>query len=554
MVEDVQGNALTSQEFDLIIIGGGITGAGLFREAAGLGWKVLLLESKDFASGTSSRSTKLIHGGIRYLQNGQWQLVAEGARERKKIAREAPHLAQPIDLLLTASNLFQACKYWLGVSLYEWLGQVAKADRHRLLWGAQLRALEPELNQEKFPYGIVYREYLTDDARLVLANIRAGLAAGGIACNYTPVVGLHHDEKRLVGVQVDSGGVLSTIKAERIVNAAGPWVTDILAMDSPSDRQLILSKGVHLVVSRASLPLTQSCMLVADDGRPIFVIPSDETVYVGTTDSLCEGTDRYGPTVDRKDVDYLLKVVNHYFKSSLSEAQIIGSWAGVRPLISEGFNTAKSDVKTEIKAVTKRTPEYSAPLKTSEISRKDEVWLSPNGLLTIAGGKLTGYLKMSERVIAAICKQSPRLSLSRAVPESILPGARSGKTRDQVLADLQGSMNVEPMALKRLAQRYGDEAPRVIGLGETVIAPGIPIFKGEVIWALEQEYAKTLEDVIYRRLRLPLYHPLIAEQSCEPLSQLMASRLRWDEPKRIEQVEVTLKQLKADLMFGDPVS
>ena len=552
MVEEADFDSLSKDKFDLIIIGGGITGAGLFRQTAAMGWKVLLLEAKDFASGTSSRSTKLIHGGIRYLQNGEWRLVAEGARERQRILQLAPHLARPVDLLLTAPNLFLAIKYWLGVSLYEWLGRVRRADRHRLLWGRRLSAFEPALNHQKFPFGIVYREYLTDDARLVLANIRAGCADGGVAINYAPVTALHEEVDEtsgyVGGVVVTQNGTEQVLRADLVVNAAGPWVADILAMDGATDNALVLSKGVHVVVTAADLPIAQPCMLVAHDARPIFVIPSDTVVYIGTTDTRFEQGDPYWPGVEQQEVDYLLDQVNAYFKVNLTDNQVVGSWAGIRPLIAErkerqaGSRPNSADGQSG-----SADPEVS--VRTSEVSRKDEVWLSPRGLFTIAGGKLTGYLKMSERVVAALVRQCPRLGRSTLPSLDRLPGAQLGLSPKQVVRRLQQTVNIDPKVLERLALRYGDEAVKVIALGQNPIAQDLPVLTGEVVWALRQESAKTLEDVVYRRLGLPLYQPERASASLTAISLLMSHHLGWDEHRRLREVEQTAARLKTDLVF-----
>lgn len=552
MVEEADFDSLSKDKFDLIIIGGGITGAGLFRQTAAMGWKVLLLEAKDFASGTSSRSTKLIHGGIRYLQNGEWRLVAEGARERQRILQLAPHLARPVDLLLTAPNLFLAIKYWLGVSLYEWLGRVRRADRHRLLWGRRLSAFEPALNHQKFPFGIVYREYLTDDARLVLANIRAGRADGGVAINYAPVTALHEEVDEtsgyVGGVVVTQNGAEQVLRADLVVNAAGPWVADILAMDGATDNALVLSKGVHVVVTAADLPIAQPCMLVAHDARPVFVIPSDTVVYIGTTDTRFEQGDPYWPGVEQQEVDYLLDQVNAYFKVDLTDKQVVGSWAGIRPLIAErkerqaGSRPNSADGQSG-----SADPEVS--VRTSEVSRKDEVWLSPRGLFTIAGGKLTGYLKMSERVVAALVRQCPRLGRSTLPSLDRLPGAQLGLSDKQVVRRLQQTVNIDPKVLERLALRYGDEAVKVIALGQNPIAQDLPVLTGEVVWALRQESAKTLEDVVYRRLGLPLYQPERAGASLTAISLLMSHHLGWDEHRRLREVEQTAARLKTDLVF-----
>jgi glycerol-3-phosphate dehydrogenase len=333
-----------------------------------------------------------------------------------------------------------------------------------------------------------------------------------------------------------------------VVNAAGPWVADILAMDGATDNALVLSKGVHVVVTAADLPIAQPCMLVAHDARPVFVIPSDTVVYIGTTDTRFEQGDPYWPGVEQQEVDYLLDQVNAYFKVDLTDKQVVGSWAGIRPLIAErkerqaGSRPNSADGQSG-----SADPEVS--VRTSEVSRKDEVWLSPRGLFTIAGGKLTGYLKMSERVVAALVRQCPRLGRSTLPSLDRLPGAQLGLSDKQVVRRLQQTVNIDPKVLERLALRYGDEAVKVIALGQNPIAQDLPVLTGEVVWALRQESAKTLEDVVYRRLGLPLYQPEQAGASLTAISLLMSHHLGWDEHRRLREVEQTAARLKTDLVF-----
>ena len=515
--------------FDVIIIGGGITGAGVFRQAGLQGLKALLVEAKDFASGTSSRSTKLIHGGIRYLQNGEWALVREGARERLRVLKLAPHLAEPIDLLLVAPNWFTCLKYLIGVRLYEFLGQVRREDRHRLIWGKALAAIEPSLDRKRYPYGILYREYLTDDARLVLANVRAGCALDGVALNYTPVESLLEEDGRVAGVTIRHRGSKNPIavKAACVVNAAGPWVPKVLAMDEPALKSLILSKGVHVVLARSDLRINQCCLLVADDGRPVFAIPADEIVYVGTTDSIYEGSDLTWPPVLDHEVQYLLGVVNAHFKLGLQPPQVLSSWAGLRPLIAQSGKA------------------------TTEISRKDEVWVSRKGLITIAGGKLTGYLKMAELVVQQVVQQHP--VFRDRIPSALkwFPGASQPQPPEGLLTSLLDSENVDAQILKRLVRRYGDEAQAVLASGRELIAPGAKMILGQVYWAVTQEYAQTMEDVVYRRLRTPLYEPDLSVRGVERISELMAEMLGWDEAERLRQLDQIRSRLAADQHFLD---
>ena len=283
--------------------------------------------------------------------------------------------------MLPASNRFELAKYVVGVTAYEKLGQVEKADKHFNLSGPDLEEFEPLLNRKRFPHACVYREYLTDDARLVLANVRGGIQAGGAAINKLKVTGLHKENDKVQGVitKCQLSGESIVIRGRTVINAAGPWVEHICQLDGlPMPKSMVLSKGIHIVVPASKLPVKQMTFSISLDDRPVFVVPKGETVYLGTTDSLYDKAEVW-PEVTADEVDYLFEPVRRYYGVELNRDDCLTSWAGLRPLI---FESGKS---------------------TKEISRKDEVWLSESGLITIAGGKLTGYRKMAEDAVNKAC-------------------------------------------------------------------------------------------------------------------------------------------------------
>lgn len=506
---------LEKHEFDLVVIGGGITGAGVLREAALRGLSVALLEAGDFGSGTSSKSTKLIHGGIRYLAMGHVHVVREAARERKRVHLLAPHLAEPMSLILPAHNILQHLKYRTGVTVYEYLGQVDAADRHFNLGGEDLNRREPLLDTEAFPWACIYREYLTDDARLVLANVRAGIAAGGRAVNYVRVEGLVKDHARVTGVRArDVSGREILVRARGVINAAGPWVESICEQDGlATPKPMVLSKGIHIVVNRERLTINHPIMMVSKDSRPVFAIPRGDIVYIGTTDTRYPGSADHWPRVEQDEVKYLFEPVERYFGVRLRLSDVRMTWAGLRPLILE---RGKS---------------------TRDISRKDEVWISKSGLITIAGGKLTGYRKMAEDTVS---RAVDRLGLkARAPAEDVpLPGGESAVNID----GLEGPD-------VRLARLYGSERDRVIACGGMPLVEHGMVRSGEIIWAIRQEGALTLEDVLYRRTRAALYRPDEALVAVDPASRLMAAELGWDETTRLDEVRRVRKRLLTDSEF-----
>lgn len=516
-------SALTSANFDLIVIGGGITGAGILRDASQRGLRVALIEANDFASGTSSKSTKLIHGGIRYLAQGYISLVREGALERKRVHRIAPHLAEPRWLMLPARNTIEWLKYKIGVTAYEMLGDVDRRDRHFDVSGSELASHEPLLDRSRYPRACVYREYLTDDARLVLANVRAGIEAGGVAMNRLAASGIIKDGGRVQGVRARctlTGDELD-IRGKAVINAAGPWVESVARFDGvPTPKPLVLSKGVHIAVPRERLPLNQMVMTITPDNRPVFMIPRGEIVYIGTTDSRYEAEDEW-PEVLPEEIEYLLRQPAAYCGVNLRREDCLTTWAGLRPLISQ---TGKS---------------------TREISRRDEIWVSESGLITIAGGKLTGYRKMAEDTVDKACELIGTTASAVDV-EQPLPGGDFAVSLRELALDVTQTWPMPDDRAERLVSLYGAESRDVLALGSREIVPGSKIVDGEVRWAITREGAHSVEDILYRRTRAAYYEPARIEALIEPVAQLAAGPLKWTEQQRIEQVAAMKARFDAD--------
>ncbi|MFN3404607.1 MAG: glycerol-3-phosphate dehydrogenase/oxidase [Cytophagaceae bacterium] len=375
-----------SETFDLVVIGGGITGAGIALDAQSRGMTVLLVEMQDFAAGTSSRSTKLVHGGLRYLKQLELKLVAEVGKERKIVYENAQHLTRPEPMLLPmvkggTINTFAA---FTGLWLYDTLAGVKGKERRKMLNKQEVFSEEPLLRKDLVYGGVKYYEYKTDDARLTLAILKEAVNRGAIALNYCKVSGFVYSGKIISGLQFFDTltGNECTVKAKYIVNSSGPWVdaTDDFDVNAKKNK-LVHTKGVHLVFDHAKLPVKQSIYFDVPDKRMVFAIPRDGKTYLGTTDTFYHG-DIKNPPVEKEDVIYLLNAINYIFPDlKLSERDVESSWAGLRPLIKEEGKAA------------------------SAISRKDEVYVYPSGLITIAGGKLTGYRKMAEKVVDLVAKK-----------------------------------------------------------------------------------------------------------------------------------------------------
>ena len=379
-------NKLSKEAFDLVVIGGGITGAGIALDAASRGLKVVLIEKNDFASGTSSKSTKLIHGGLRYLKQFDFWLVKEVGSERAIVHKLAPHLVLPEKMLLP---LIENGSYgkWLtsvGLKVYDILAQVTGDDKRKMLSKKEAMKLEPLLPKKILNGAGYYAEYRTDDARLTIENIKTSLQFGAQALNYAMVQDFIYSDGIIAGVKVKDEvfNTEFTIKSKYVISAAGPWVDELRSTNnSKKGKRLHLTKGVHLVFPYEKLPVKQSVYFDIPDGRMMFAIPRGKITYVGTTDTNFT-KDKDHVRTDLADAIYLLSAVNNMFpKINLEMNDIISSWAGLRPLIHEEGKSA------------------------SELSRKDEIFTSDSGLISIAGGKLTGYRKMAERVVNRIAKK-----------------------------------------------------------------------------------------------------------------------------------------------------
>lgn len=368
------------QELDVIVIGGGITGAGIAFDAAKRGLSTVVFEMQDFAAGTSSRSTKLVHGGLRYLKQFEVKMVAEVGKERAIVYENGPHVTTPEWMLLPfhKGGTFGAFSTSIGLRVYDFLAGVKKSERRKMFSREETMKREPLVKQEGLKGGGYYVEYRTDDARLTIEVMKEAIVQGAKAVNYAKVDGFLYKDGKVCGVRVVDllDGTVYEVYGKKIVNAAGPWVDTLREKDnSKKGKVLQLSKGVHLVIDQKRFPLGQAIYFDTPDGRMVFAIPRGNKTYVGTTDTFYD-KDAAIPKMTTEDRAYIINAINYMFPTvKIAEKDIEASWAGVRPLIYEEGKNA------------------------SEISRKDEIWTSDSGLITIAGGKLTGYRKMAEMVV-----------------------------------------------------------------------------------------------------------------------------------------------------------
>jgi glycerol-3-phosphate dehydrogenase len=515
--------ALGAEQFDLLVIGGGINGAGVARDATLRGLKVAVVEQGDFASGTSSRSSKLIHGGLRYLEQGDLKLVWESARERERLRRLAPHLVRPMCFVYPLYRGQRLRPFMLNAGLwgYDLLAGIRSVKRHRMLGRRAVSEVEPALRTEGLRGAGEYWDCWTNDARLVIETMLSAVRAGAVAVSYVQVTGFVKDGGRIVGAAlVDRvGGAVSTCRARVVVNATGPWADKVSALDGPEGVRLRLTKGAHVIVPRERIGNNAALVLHARrDRRVMFVIPWGAHALIGTTDTDHVGGPDVAPLVEADDVTYLLETVNYYCpEARLTPADVVGAYAGLRPLIAPSEDTS---------------------LAPSAVSREEEIHTAASGLVSMAGGKLTTFRLASEqivdRVVGALRAGGDRRTFGACrTAETPLPG---GQIDPAVLASqaiARDGHGVSGAVVSHLAARYGERLDEVLAhvvddrtLGAPMLPPA-PDARAEIVEAVEHEFAMTLEDVLVRRTQLGLLDAAGTAAAAQQVAQLMAPKLGW---------------------------
>lgn len=476
---------LSSGGFDLLVVGGGITGAGIALDAASRGFAVALIERADFSAGTSSKSSKLVHGGLRYLQQRELGLVRQAAAERELLRRLAPHLVKRIDFLIPARGGMRGVG--LGLWVYDLLAGLRRVRRHRRVGPAEVLHLVP--GSTWTAGGYIYSDCLTDDSRLTLAVVAAARRAGAVVCNHVAADQFLEAGGRIAGcVARDTlGGASLEVFAPAVVNATGVWADDLRGLeDAEAIRRLRPSKGIHVVLSRKSLPVQAAFLVPAPDGRLIFGVPWRSSVIVGPTDAEYQGP-LDAPEVTLQDVGYVLEALSRAFDRDFSPSEIVGASAGLRPLVA-GADGAS----------------------TRDLSRRHAILPGPKGLITITGGKLTTYRLMAEEVVDLVARR-----LGRDVPCTTrkirLGPAGVDAIRREVGGRLQ-ALGLDTEIGESLILSYGGDAPGVLEIAREMdlaspIIPELPYLWAEVVWGLREEMAATAEDLLARRMRLGLEDP-----------------------------------------------
>jgi glycerol-3-phosphate dehydrogenase len=564
--------AFSEDEFDVVVIGGGITGAGVALDAATRGYSVALVERADFASGTSSRSSKLVHGGLRYLQNFDLGLVREALLERQLMVTLAPHLVRPLPLVVPAFEGARPDRMMgMGLNLYDVMstdrrsagnrlrsrrGRRARAsaergspggslgaqgdrtprlgegeswspERHRVISGEEVIELLPALAAREPTSGYMFYDCQTDDVRLVLTVLGEAERFGAVCANRLRVTGLLEQDGRTRGVRAldaESGAELE-VRAANVINATGVWADQLRPGELHDEAELPRirpSRGTHVILDRKDLPLVGGAIVPAGSGRSIFALPWLGRTLVGTTDNDYEG-DLEHVRPSSEDIDYLLAAVNDFFGAALDSSNLAGAFAGVRPLISTGD-----------------------PKKSVDISRKAELYETSSGMITITGGKLTTWRRMAKMTVDRLVERDAReapcrtheIPLGQAIAADELPRVE-GVPEDSYAA---------------LASRYGEAAQQVLALAAESnpahpelaqpIVPGLPDLLAEVVLAARNEQARSVGDVLLRRTRLGLL--AARELPVERVADVLARELGWDSERMGLEIERFAQEADAE--------
>ena len=546
----------TLREFDLVVIGGGIVGAGVAQDAASRGLSVLLVEKDDFAAGTSSRSTKLIHGGLRHIEQMQFGLTREMCHERALLEQLAPHMIRDFSFILPLSKKdpFSGFKASLGLTAYDLLAwNVSSSERHVRLSQKDVLEYVPALSPEKIAGGLRFHDCITDDSRLVLEVIKSAAAEGAHAINYMEVIGFEKEGANICAVRCHDrySGEEFTFRCKTCVNAAGVWSDEITRLaDGNWTKRVALGKGIHIMVPNSSFETNSALFLPTDDQSYLFVVPWQRALMIGTTDTAYSGQlENPLPTAD--EIDYLLAAINSYSQKQLSKSDVIAAWAGLRPLIG------RADQKRAQKSSANGSS-LKSQYRSSDLTREHQIFDAPGSIISLIGGKLSNYRLIANEVVDKIVQRLPA-DPSRPVRESrtrrIMLGAWADKndflTITAAIAAQARRLSIEPATLDHLIASYGKDAQAVVDLVDKEptlnnrICPDFPPIMAEVAFCVLTEMAVSLEDLMFRRMRLGFIHQRQCLEAAPKVAMLIQALLGWDNARtelELSALERTLKE------------
>jgi len=502
-----------AKTWDCCIIGGGATGLGVAVDAASRGFSTILLEQYDFAKGTSSRSTKLVHGGVRYLQQGNIKLVTEALHERGILHRNAPHLVKDQSFIVPNYKWWEGPYYGLGLKVYDWMSGRLGLGPSRILSREETLELAPTLDGEGLRGGVLYHDGQFDDARLAVSLALTAAEQGGVLLNYCKVDQLVKEKDRVTGVQVTDriSGQQHTIKARAVINATGVFTDNVLQMDTPGSEPIIApSQGVHIVLDKHFLP-GEAAILVphTDDGRVLFAVPWHDKIIVGTTDTPVQDISAE-PRAMSGEVDFILQQISRYLTKPPSRKDIRSVFAGLRPLVK------------------------GSSKKTAELSRDHLITVSASGLITVTGGKWTTYRRMAEDTVNTAINRSGLED--RPCQTAWLP-IHGASDNPSVLTDFHAPLYY-----------YGKDIPAIRAMAASepslgqLLHPRLPYIQAEIVWAVREELCMTVEDAMSRRTRALLLDAAAAIECAPLVAELLARELGRDAAWQQQQVE-EFKQL-----------
>lgn len=519
--------------FDLLVVGGGITGSGVAREASLRGLRVALVEARDFASGTSSRSTKLIHGGLRYLKNMDFRLVREAVQERMRMLEMAPHLVKVLPFLFPVYQGDPDSLLMLraGLTLYDWFAGKGNPIPHRIHGPGALLSREPMLGSTDLNGGAEYCDAATNDARLTWEVVQSAMALGATVANYMAVDGFLYDANhQVVGAQlVDQlTGERGEVRAKRVVAAGGPWADAIRRLEEPGAPELLrLTKGVHLTLPSEKLPIQSAVVMRGADSRMMFAVPAGEFTYVGTTDTDFTGDPR-SVGVDASDVAYILEATNRTFpKAQVTSDDVNSTWAGLRPLV--------------------RPEGGKSPSATS---RDYTLNRGQSGLFSVAGGKLTAFRHMASHIVDVVFPETKGDHLRASMAP--LPGASASMLTEEQVSALAAQSRTPLTRVARLAEQYGSNFKRVVAElpegGDATRSAEHQWLSAQLRHAVKHEMAVRLEDVLARRTETFLFTAGNGRAYVESLAQEMGEMLGWTPDRVAAESQSCLDQI--DAMFA----
>ena len=507
--------------WDVIVIGGGATGLGTALDAASRGYKTLLLEQSDFAKGTSSRSTKLVHGGVRYLAQGDVPLVYEALKERGLLLNNAPHIVKKQAFVIPCYGWWSQLQYLIGLKAYDWLAGKYRFGSSTYLSKKKVQELLPGINQNNLKGGVEYFDGQFDDARLAVNIAQTCAENGGTVLNYVRVRDLTKDNRGKVNgvVAVDMETKREyNLKTRSVINATGVFVDEILNMDTPARKPMVKpSQGVHLVLSRSFLKGDQALMIPkTSDGRVLFAVPWHDHILLGTTDTPLNNHS-LEPVALNEEIDFILDTVKKYLTSPPTRKDVLSVFAGLRPLAATDKESAS----------------------TKEISRSHKLFVSPSGLVTITGGKWTTYRKMAEDTIDKVIQVAGLPDAACTTATVKIHGFLNHNDADALT--LYGADKVYIQSLAQFNNELSEK-----------LHEGMANIKAEVVWAVQNEMARTVEDVLARRMRVLFLDAKIAIEMAPEVASLMANELSQD--KEWEQAQVLNFTALAQQYLLDPHS